>query len=287
MVANVGDADAVLSRNGVPLLLTTKHTPKNPKVRQEERMWPSFFLTLSPFSKEHLRVENEGGVVAKQRLFHPLWNGDMVNLGITRSIGDAYFKLGKYTDGKPSGLTAEPDIAEVSLKQGDEFLILASDGLWDVISPDEAVNFVRNMIRGIKSEQDLTFVCKQLTEMAIIRGSKDNCTVLVVSFHALAVEKEKVGAVGEVESTPGPASSKKKARDEGDEESPQGVNPATNNNNNTSSVAENRFNNAALGGLRNGSTQSVVMNTSLDSQDDAKKRRRVEDLDDDKNGSKK
>ncbi len=36
-----------------------------------------------------LRVENLGGVVRDGRLHHPTWNGALVNLAVTRSLGDA------------------------------------------------------------------------------------------------------------------------------------------------------------------------------------------------------
>ena len=57
----------------------------------------------------------------------------MISLGVSRAIGDLPFKHAKFTDGKPSGLSAEPDIATVQLTEEHTFLIIGCDGLWDVI----------------------------------------------------------------------------------------------------------------------------------------------------------
>lgn len=140
-------------------MLTTLHTPVN--------------------AAEFLRVENEGGLIENNRLFHPVWNGELVNLGLTRSMGDLYFKDESFTGGRVSGLTAEPSIGRVLLRVCDEFVIIASDGFWNVVNPDSAITIVQNLL---KQRKDLNFACRQLTEMAIIRGSRDNVTVMLVLF---------------------------------------------------------------------------------------------------------
>jgi len=61
-----------------------------------------------------------------------------------------------------------------------EFAIVATDGLWDVMTPQMAVTFVRNMLH---KHRDLEEVAKGLSQEAITRGSVDNVTVLIMSFH--------------------------------------------------------------------------------------------------------
>mmetsp|Transcript_3850 Transcript_3850/g.7516 ORF Transcript_3850/g.7516 Transcript_3850/m.7516 type:complete len:107 (-) Transcript_3850:301-621(-) len=48
----------------------------------------------------------------------------------------------------PSGqmITAEPDIVQVTLNPADEFLILGCDGIWDCLTNEEAVKYVRDRI---------------------------------------------------------------------------------------------------------------------------------------------
>lgn len=62
-----------------------------------------------------------------------------------------------------------------------EFAIIASDGLFDVVSHQEAVNFVR---KRLAKKVDLSIISKELTDEAIKEGSIDNITVLLLSFHA-------------------------------------------------------------------------------------------------------
>lgn len=76
----------------------------------------------------------------------------------------------------------------------DEFLVLASDGLWDVVSNEVACQVVRRCLnRKIKSQEILNRINKissnraevaavLLTELAIAKGSKDNISVIVVDL---------------------------------------------------------------------------------------------------------
>lgn len=56
------------------------------------------------------------------------------------------------------------------------FIILASDGLWDTFSNEEACTFIKQRIR----EPD--FGAKSLAMESYYRGSVDNITVLVIVF---------------------------------------------------------------------------------------------------------
>lgn len=53
---------------------------------------------------------------------------------MTRTLGD--YK------GKEIGLISDPEIQHIELKPGDKFIILASDGVWDVMSSAEVVGFI-------------------------------------------------------------------------------------------------------------------------------------------------
>ncbi len=78
-----------------------------------------------------------------------------------------------------SGLIADPSIQEVVLQVADEFVLLATDGYWDVVSPDNAVVFVSNMLQRKK---DPALICSELTQMATLRGTCDNCTVMLLTL---------------------------------------------------------------------------------------------------------
>ena len=69
-----------------------------------------------------------------------------------------------------------PEITTHELGDEDEFIIIASDGLWDKLSNEEAVALVHDTVKepGMAS--------KRLATEALTRGSKDNITVIVCFF---------------------------------------------------------------------------------------------------------
>ncbi|XP_076903727.1 putative protein phosphatase 2C 8 [Bidens hawaiensis] len=159
VVANCGDSRAVLSRGGAALPLSNDHKPDRPD--------------------ELEKIERSGGRVVN-------WNGQRVMgvLATSRSIGDR--QLNPY-------VIAKPEVTVTKREDGDEFMILASDGLWDVISNDLACHVVRKCIDGRityrrRSQQlndnqyRLANAATVLTELAMARGSKDNISVIVVNL---------------------------------------------------------------------------------------------------------
>ncbi len=98
-------------------------------------------------------------------------------LAISRAFGDIAFKTKGVQD---SPVISTPDVVSQVITPMTEFGIIASDGLWDVMSPQLAVNFVRKLLN---KNNDLTIAAKELTAEAIALGSVDNVTVLVISFH--------------------------------------------------------------------------------------------------------
>ncbi|KAJ7976545.1 putative Protein kinase [Quillaja saponaria] len=93
------------------------------------------------------------------------WRVGHAALQVTRSIGD--------DDLKPA-VTAEPEITETILSEEDEFLVMASDGLWDVMSNMEVVKIIRDTVK------EPGMCSKRLATEAAERGSKDNITAIVV-----------------------------------------------------------------------------------------------------------
>ena len=83
-------------------------------------------------------------------------------------------------------ITAEPDITMKTLQPDDEFMILACDGVWDIMSNEEAVQFVREKLqRGMPPAQ----ICELVFDHCIsddprqTRGlGGDNMTCVIVQF---------------------------------------------------------------------------------------------------------
>ncbi|XP_028805928.1 protein phosphatase 2C 51-like [Neltuma alba] len=146
LVANCGDSRAVLCRGGVAFPLSKDHKPNRPDERE--------------------RVEKAGGTVIS-------WNGDRV-LGIlatSRSIGDHYMK---------PYVVSEPEVKVYERTERDEFMVIASDGLWDVISNKLACEVVRRIFKMGFVKSGAAEAAALLAELAMARGSRDNISVIVV-----------------------------------------------------------------------------------------------------------
>ncbi|XP_076925999.1 putative protein phosphatase 2C 47 [Bidens hawaiensis] len=148
LIANAGDSRAVLGKRGRAIELSTDHKPS--------------------CTSEKLRMEKLGGVVHDGYL-----NGQ---LSVARALGDWHVKGPKGSDGP---LSAEPELEEVALTEEDEFLIIACDGLWDVMSSQCAVTIVR---KELMLHNDPEKCCRELVREALKRNSCDNLTVVVVCF---------------------------------------------------------------------------------------------------------
>lgn len=119
-VANAGDSRAVLCRaGGTALALSIDHKPQQ--------------------DVEKNRITKAGGFVNQ---FGRV-NG---NLNLSRSIGDLKYKQVPGIPPPEQIITAEPDIMQVVVEPNDEFLILGCDGIWDCLTNENAVKFVRERI---------------------------------------------------------------------------------------------------------------------------------------------
>ncbi|GMH27661.1 hypothetical protein Nepgr_029504 [Nepenthes gracilis] len=130
-ISNLGDCRAVLCRGGVAEALTTDHRAE----RDDERK----------------RIEDKGGYVEIHR---GAWRVHGI-LSVSRSIGDAHLK---------DWVIAEPDTTILNLTPDMEFLILASDGLWEEVGNQEAAEIV----------QKSYFSSKKLLPLAEDDLSKEN-----------------------------------------------------------------------------------------------------------------
>ncbi len=110
---------------------------------------------------ERKRIESLGGRI----IFHGTWRVEGI-LALTRAIGDKRLK---------AFVSGEPEVRRRRLIPGDSVLVIASDGLWDVVSSAE----VCNIIRGATSSQE---AADTLTRAAFSRGSADNITTMVINL---------------------------------------------------------------------------------------------------------
>ncbi|KAL0408559.1 UNVERIFIED_CONTAM: putative protein phosphatase 2C 14 [Sesamum radiatum] len=119
VVSNLGDCRAVLCRGGMAEALTIDHRP----TREDERR----------------RIEDKGGYVEIHRGTWRIHG----TLAVSRSIGDAHLK---------DWVMAEPDTKVIYLTPDMQYLVLASDGLWEEVSNQEAVDIVMQSCSGTKKQ---------------------------------------------------------------------------------------------------------------------------------------
>jgi serine/threonine protein phosphatase PrpC len=91
--------------------------------------------------------------------------GRLNGLTISRAFGD--LALSK------QGIIHEPYICDYTIESDDKFVVLASDGVWDVVDPSEIVTIISPYLTADE-------MAKALVHMAYKRESKDNITAIVV-----------------------------------------------------------------------------------------------------------
>ncbi|XP_051151227.1 protein phosphatase 2C 51-like isoform X2 [Andrographis paniculata] len=152
VVANCGDSRAVLCRGGAPAPLSRDHKPDS--------------------ADEKERIEAAGGRVLN-------WNGWRVQgvLATSRSLGD---------HGLKPYVTSEPEVNVVTRSEMDEFLIIATDGLFDVVGNELACELAKKYLmdrqEGGSEAAGPAEAAAALAELAIAKGSRDNISVIVVQL---------------------------------------------------------------------------------------------------------
>ncbi|KAF8407189.1 hypothetical protein HHK36_006316 [Tetracentron sinense] len=153
LVANAGDCRAVLSRLGEAVEMSKDHKPC--------------------CAKEKKRIESLGGYIDDGYL-----NGE---LGVTRALGDWHIGGMKEIDKRGGPLSAEPELKLITLTKEEEFLIIGSDGLWDMFTSQNAIEFAR---RKLQEHNDVKLCCMEMVAEAIKRGARDNLTIVMVCFQS-------------------------------------------------------------------------------------------------------
>ena len=158
--ANVGDSRAILSRKGKAVELTRDHKPND--------------------EREKRRILAMGETIE--------WDAECMvhrvrNLSLARAIGDRYAK---------PAVSPEVEIQHFPVsEEDDEFIVLASDGLWDVMTSQDVVSFVNNYIENevsrMRKDNAANYrlvlrknMAKLLAREAIRKGSTDNICVLMI-----------------------------------------------------------------------------------------------------------
>ena len=137
MWGNCGDSRGLLCRNGKVVFSTQDHKPYN--------------------QSERTRIEKAGGTVMMQRV-----NG---SLAVSRALGDFDYKRANDLKATEQLVSPEPEITiQERDPSSDEFLLLACDGIFDVMSNEEVVEYVSH---HLKLTDDLSKICSDLIDTCL------------------------------------------------------------------------------------------------------------------------
>jgi protein phosphatase 2C family protein 2/3 len=175
IVSSVGDSRAVLARK----------RPNTNTNQKEEYEAIDLSKDQNPdLPAEQSRIEQMGGFVSpppEPGLSARVWldkNCSQIGLAMSRSIGDHAVK--------EVGVIAEPVVTQHQVTKDDDFVIIATDGVWEFISSAEAVKIVAdNLHKGA------TKACQSLIEAAAAKWHdeegdyRDDITALVIRLQHL------------------------------------------------------------------------------------------------------
>lgn len=199
-IANAGDSRVVLGRSEralrstAAIQLSTEHNASYESIRQELR-------SLHPHDPQIVMMK------------HKVWRVKGV-IQVSRSIGDAYLKRAEFNKEplypkfrvpepflKPI-LSAEPTISVHRLHHGDQFLIFASDGLWDHLSNQDAVDIVQHYprngiakrlvkaaLREAAKKREMRYSDLKKIDRGVRRHFHDDITVIVVYLDQTVISR--------------------------------------------------------------------------------------------------
>lgn len=181
LTANVGDSRAIIiqkdyrqdesteSKNietkPIVIPMSEDHSPNLPNERAR--------VEAAGFSIESLSYQGE----TLYKIKDPE-SGNM--LAMSRAFGDFDYKKGEQSPSKQA-VIAVPDVEILERSENDLYLILACDGIWDVMSNEDCANFIVND-RKRDGYESLSNTCDALVEECYNLGSDDNMTVLIVEL---------------------------------------------------------------------------------------------------------
>jgi protein phosphatase 1G len=159
--SNAGDSRAILCRGGTAVELSRDHKPESPRERS--------------------RIENAGGRVSVVGPCHRVDFG----LNLSRALGDFLYKRNADLPPSHQKITAVPEVVTETIQDEDEFIILGCDGIFELLSSQQVINFVRFRL---KSGMDPKYIveslldecCSKDPQKTMGRGTDNETCILVL-----------------------------------------------------------------------------------------------------------
>jgi len=182
-LSNCGDSRAVLGRRNMngsysPIPLTNDHKPDKPEERKRILSCGGHLgcrqVMVSQGARGPVTVP-----VGPTRVWYQ-FRGDTLGLAMSRSLGDAVVHR--------SGVSADPEVIEHTIDEHDEFLLIATDGIWDVVENAQAVQIIQSFVAKNPSNWSPLEASQWLCKFARSRWEKlspmiDDITCIVIKIH--------------------------------------------------------------------------------------------------------
>lgn len=159
--ANVGDSRGLLIRNNEVFFSTLDHSPDE--------------------VVESLRIEAAGYLVEGGRV-------DGI-LAVARALGDTRFKQNEELSPELQAVSAKPDVTIVARSPSDQYLVIASDGVWNCVHNEEMLEFVKQHL--VNDGMGLEPFCRWVLDECInARLGSDNMSIIVVDLTSNSAHQE-------------------------------------------------------------------------------------------------
>mmetsp|Transcript_83104 Transcript_83104/g.130724 ORF Transcript_83104/g.130724 Transcript_83104/m.130724 type:complete len:390 (+) Transcript_83104:102-1271(+) len=154
IVANAGDSRAVLCSRGQAIDMSEDHKPNLPKERD--------------------RITRAGGAVGVQRIGPITQYRVNGGLNLSRSIGDLQYKQNFNLPAEEQMIVCTPEVRRFKRNDADEFMVICCDGVWDVLSSQEAIDFIRERL-GNRGDLERRLESGALRLSGILEEMLDHC----------------------------------------------------------------------------------------------------------------
>uniref|UniRef100_A0A9J8AYG9 Protein phosphatase 1G n=2 Tax=Cyprinus carpio TaxID=7962 RepID=A0A9J8AYG9_CYPCA len=162
IVANAGDSRCVVSEKGKAVDMSYDHKPED--------------------ELELTRIKNAGGKVTMDGRV----NG---GLNLSRAIGDHFYKRNKTLPPEEQMISSLPDVKVLTLSEDHEFMVIACDGIWNVMSSQEVVDFVNERLKTEAGKnRPLSAIIEELLDHCLAPDTSgdgtgcDNMTCIIITF---------------------------------------------------------------------------------------------------------
>lgn len=142
---NCGDSRAIFVRNNNVEFHTDDHKPSKPGEKD--------------------RIHRAGGTVMISRV-----NG---SLAVSRALGDYEYKTAAGKCATEQLVSPEPEVTVFERSPKDEFIVLACDGVWDVMSNEATFKFIQSRLQ---LTDNLAEVCNQVIDTSLHKVSLQTCS---------------------------------------------------------------------------------------------------------------